>query len=76
MTLRTELVEMMKVVSEASRTSPLEVTGAGVKAFDFIAKRGNSLLASIDTMERLHRELYLTDRDDVTEPHNTCIDGK
>ncbi len=48
----------MAVVAEAKRSSPLEVTQAGIQAFDFIAKRGGSIIATMDAFDRLHREHF------------------
>ncbi|EMR0514649.1 hypothetical protein RY963_002690 [Stenotrophomonas maltophilia] len=59
MSLRNELLQVMQEVGDAKRSSPLEVTQAGVKAFDFIAKRGGSILATLDAFDRLHRETYM-----------------
>ncbi|MDR0257764.1 MAG: hypothetical protein LBI83_18700 [Stenotrophomonas maltophilia] len=59
MSLRSELLQVMQEVDDAKRSSPLEVTQAGVKAFDFIAKRGGSILATVDAFDRLHREIYM-----------------
>lgn len=58
MILRSELNQVMRAVSDAKRNSPLEVTQAGVQAFDFIAKRGGSLIATMDAFDRLYREHY------------------
>jgi|GEM_PF-2307143 len=58
MSLRSELTEVMQAVSAAKQNSPLELTRAGFQAFDFIAKRGGSLIATMDAFDRLHREHY------------------
>ncbi|WP_229765877.1 hypothetical protein, partial [Stenotrophomonas maltophilia] len=56
--VRSEPLQVMQEVGNAKRSSPLEVTQAGVKAFDFIAS-GGSILATLDAFDRLHRETYM-----------------
>ncbi len=58
MTLRSELIKVMHAVADTNRSSPLEVTQAGIQAFDFIAKHGGSIIATMDAFDRLHREHY------------------
>lgn len=58
MSLRSELNQVMQAVADAKRNSPLEITQAGIQAFDFIAKRGGSMIATMDAFDRLHREYY------------------
>lgn len=57
MTLRSDLLKVMQAVEE-STGSPLSVTQAGVQCFDFILKRGNSMIAVMDSFDKLHREHY------------------
>lgn len=59
MSLRTELLDVMRTVDEADPRSPYAVAQTGIECFDFIARRGKSLIAVIDTMDRMHRELYM-----------------
>lgn len=62
MSARSELVKVMEVVSDASRSSLLEVTQAGIQSFDFIEKHGKSILATMVAFDKLHREHYAKER--------------
>lgn len=62
MSLRSELQSVMQAVADANPRSPLEVAQAGVQCFDFIAARGNSIIANIDAYNRLHRLHYRPER--------------
>lgn len=58
MTLRAELLHVLAKVDNANPKSPLEVSLAGIVAFEFISAKGRSMLATLDAFDKLHREHF------------------